>query len=538
VECRPIPGHIMFSTSIEPDGMVLTKDQQLIDSSTAVSDEVITTGIWRKRYISDVEGTNLVCWQWVESRLVPGNPMVGVKIDKDGIQLGTVRTLKDTTTITPSETVDGSGNWITVEKEAVSDLVAWEVVTGRSVKPTGAANPVISYSVDGDHETVTKTFLEKETGSITPSATESGGNITTVEGQAITDLVSQQITSVVKFLDKAEYSISIINLIPRKFMAFVPTFTESHILSGTASMPTLATGEFEHSKRQLTKLLYEERIVSLGSVSLPITHTNQETTEEYGGGVLNVTYVLETQGSGTIDEGLLITESTLTDLGNGMEVKLTKELDDAAWPIIVTETFDKEMQVYVFEETQVVDPGYTVTSGTYFVENLIKIDKWRSNRVKITKQPTAVDLGSALIESVEGPFQYPGYVYLSPTGGGYFVKRASAQLTQQTLRTWWLSSASIPTQGLPGSGADVEVQEIIMDDIVISTLNDVTQLAYSGMALHDAITTFGVFIWPATVPSTTDYIAMIGTEIVVGASIESTDIPELWKIQTKSVVAH
>ncbi len=76
-----------------------------------------------------------------------------------------------------------------------------------------------------------------------------------------------------------------------------------------------------------------------------------------------------------------------------------------------------------------------------------------------------------------------------------------------------------------------------MDDIIISTLNNVTVLEYSGMCLHDAITTFDTFVYAATVPSVTDYIALIGSEIVVGASIEVTDIPFLWKIQTKSVIA-
>src|SRR4029077_14022775 len=128
-------------------------------------------------------------------------------------------------------------------------------------------------------ETISQQTIISATTTITPSATEAGGNITTVEADEVTDLVANKVTKVVKFLDAASYSISIENLIPREFRAFIPTFVESHILPGTASMPTLALGEFEHSRKQLTKLLYEDRITSLGAISLPITHTNQELTE-------------------------------------------------------------------------------------------------------------------------------------------------------------------------------------------------------------------------------------------------------------------
>lgn len=76
-----------------------------------------------------------------------------------------------------------------------------------------------------------------------------------------------------------------------------------------------------------------------------------------------------------------------------------------------------------------------------------------------------------------------------------------------------------------------------MDDPIISTLNNVTTLAYSGPCLHNAFTSFGVLFWPATTPSYSDYIATWqGNEKIVAASIEKTDIPNQWKIQTISVV--
>ncbi len=539
VACRPIPGNPMVSTKIDEDGKVITRTQTYTATASCVSSEAIVTGVWTKKYIEDVDGTNLVSWQWVESRDVPGNPMVSVKIDKDGKSLSSVRTLKDTTTITPAETVSG-GIWTTTGKEAVSDLVAYEVVTARTVKPTGAANNVVSYSVDGDSEVATKTDIIKETGSITPSATESGGTITTVEADAVTDLVAHQITTTVDWLDKAEYAISIINLIPREFMAFVPTFTESHILAGTAGPVTLTGTEFEHSQRQLTKLLYEDRTVSLGSVSLPITHTNQELTEEYGGGVLNVTYKLNTLGADTIEQGLLVVSSEVIDLGNGMQVRTTKVLDDTAWSVLSSRLWDDNYRVEYDETRQVVAAGTSEDpdpGGVFaWVSEVKSIDKWRSWIVNTSKPTPDYDSeANALISYEFKPFKFPGL--LTTATFGYYVRSSYAELIQHKLRTWWLKSATTPTVTIPGGGGDVEIEEIIPDTIIISTLNDVTVLAYSGMVLHDDLTTFGSLFWPETTPNYTDYIASWqGVEKVIAGTVTPEKEKDIWKIVTESVV--
>src|SRR6185436_8592154 len=137
-----------------------------------------------------------------------------------------------------------------------------------------------------------------------------------------------------------------------------------------ASMPTLALGEFEHSQRQVTRLLYENRITSLGAISLPITHTNQELTELYGGGVLNVTLTLDTTGAQTIDQGYLVTRSSLTVLGNGMDVKETAQLDGVAWPTLTGVLFDQDMQIEYPIEEQVVVTSYVVTTGAFILEVL------------------------------------------------------------------------------------------------------------------------------------------------------------------------
>lgn len=530
VESRPIPGDNIVSTRVDEDGKVVTVVKTLVDATTIVSGETLVAGIWTKIRKEEVNSTTFVkndspgsvkvAWQIVEARAIPGNPIPDSELDKDGVEIEIARTMKAATAITTAETLVG-GVWTRTEADPITDLVSWEVVRARVVP----GNIIPSANVDGDQEVATISTRLKDKTLITPSSSEAGGFITNVEQREVSDLVSDEITSVTRWLDKAVYAVSIENLIPREFRAFIPTVTESHILAGTASMPTLALGEFEHSQRQVTKNLYENRITSLGAISLPITHVNQELTELYGGGILNVTLTLDVTGAQTIDQGYLVTRSSLTVLGNGMDVKETAQLNGVEWPTTVGTAFDQDMQIeYPFEE-QVVPDTYVVSTGAFILETLDPIDDWRAKRRKVTKSPTATDTGTAIVTVKYNPFRFPGL--LTTALAGYYVRSSDSQLCRHTIRTWWENNVSTPV---------ITVDEITMDDIIISTLNDNTALAYSGPVLHDDITTFGVLFWPATTPSYTDYIGTWrGNEKIVAATVDKTDIPNLWKIQTVSV---
>lgn len=530
VETRDVPGEPIVSTQVDDDGIVKTITKTLVDATTVVSGETLIAGVWtitRKEEVNsttfvknDSPGSVLVCWKIVESRAIPGNPIPDSELDKDGLEIEIARTRKDATLIVTQETLV-AGVWTRTEADPITDLVAWEVVKARLVP----GNIIPSANVDQDHEIATISTRLKDKTLITPSASEAGGIVTTVEQREVTDLVSDEISTAKRFLDSAFYSVSIENLIPREFMAFIPTYVESHILAGTASMPTLAVGEFEHSQKQVTRLLYENRITSLGSISLPITHTNKELTELYGGGVLNVSITLDVTGAQTIDQGYLVTRSSLTNLGNGMDIKETAQLDGVAWPTVLGTAFDQDMQIeYPFEE-QVVPDTYVVTTGAFILETLDPIDDWRAKRRKVTKSPTAVDSTSAIVTYKYNPFRFPGLLTTTPFG--YYVRASDSQLCKHTVRTWWENNATTPV---------IAVDEIIMDDPIISTLNDTTTLAYSGPCLHDAFVTFLVLVWPATTPSYSDYIATWqGNEKIIAATVDKTDIPNLWKIQTISV---
>lgn len=505
-----LPGPTFTTTKIDVDGMVITVSTTRKLCSEITPGETIVSGSWCKTTGTPTD-SDIVCEESIECRDVPGNPMVSVKIDRDGIPRETVRTLKDTSTITPDEVVTG-GIWITTEKEAVSELVAWEVVTAREVEPTGTSNPVLSYAVDGDHEIVFKSELLKERSSITPGATEGSGNITTVEAEPVTDLIANEVTTVVEWLDKAVYSQRIPeSIIPIEFRATIPTVVESHILAGTASMPTLSGSEFFVQEQQLTRLLYERRTESFGDdLDFPIEQHGQETSSEYGGAVLDVHRTLD-DAALTADEGEDIVSSYVNPIGDGlMWFRETKKRPstDAEWPINPSRLWDDNMRLmYAVTEQWVVtgtsedpDPGGSVFA---WVSEVKSKDKWHALKTNTSKpEPDYVDEASALVSYQYKPYRFPGLIYLAV---GYYVRHADASLVQHKIKTWWLKSATTPTIGATGSGEDVEIDEIIMDDVVINSLNNLSSLSYSGPVLHDDLTTFGAFFYPATTPSYTQY---------------------------------
>ncbi len=393
---QTLPGPTIYTTRLDEDGITTTIATTTKAAKDIVTRETLLGGTWTK--VTKKQTDNVyTAEETVETRVIPGNPIPSTRLEKDGIKTDVVRTMKQASTVVTQEQIIGNIwtrthlEWLT-ERYAggISDIVGWEVVEGRVIPGT----PVPSSNVGADHETNLIEATIKDATTIVPGATEAGGTLTTVEQKEVTELVSEEIVTEKTWLDEALYVVSIENLIPREFRAFIPTVVESHTVAGIASQPTLGVGEFESSEKQLTEIFKEVRTTTLGGVVLPITHTNQELTELYGGGVLNVTYTLELLGTGTIDEGLLITTSTLLDLGNGMEIKETRELDGTAWPQLTGQDYDERLDVLIPYDQQVVDPG----TGIGLAQTDVKpIDKWREEDRTIDATAAAAVLDAYLM---------------------------------------------------------------------------------------------------------------------------------------------
>lgn len=359
------------------------------------------------------------------------------------------------------------------------------------------------------------------------------GDGTAIEERASVDALFENLQS----------SIVLEDVLPAVFKASLPTYIREFNLTDLVDdPPVLDPGDFERTETQYDVFNKRVRTRGRAGISYPqdIVASRQIGPKEYGGGLTKTTGYLDTTEP-PVETGVEIVSSKVQDLGNGTWFRETEKLDpdvSSTWPTLEGVEFDKEMQVYVDEEVQTVASSYTVdvpSVGEYFVETKKPIDAFHSRREKITKTPTATDEASAIITEAWRPYQFPGW--LAATGFGYYVRKSRAELCQHITKTWWMSKATKPTTGVTGSGADVEIDPIVQDNIIISTLNNTSTLAYSGECLHDDITTFGTLFWAETTPNMTDYTTTwIGTPRKIAADIVPTEIPKLWKIQTTEVV--
>jgi hypothetical protein len=331
--------------------------------------------------------------------------------------------------------------------------------------------------------------------------------------------------------------VDIRDVIPPEFRSVLPTFKRAFTLPGVITdPPVLALGELQRREEQLKVDEFRRSIETLTTTDLPITLTNFELTEKFGGGVLGVALTLD-DASMTIDQGYLVTDAFMRQLHapdppnypTGLFMKLTKELTpDTEWPPLTSRLWDPEFQNYKIEEEQVVLPSYVPTFGLTFVEQTKAIDRWRSQKIRTTRTPTHLSEATAIITYEYRPFQFPGtfdYQALLHFDHGEGFRKTSAQLCKHTIKTWWLSSVTTPTVGPTGSGADIEVDEIITDTVnipVYTAGSTVESQRYSDV-LHDEFTNTQGFYYAETTPSMTEYLygSPSGTVSHVYASISA-----------------
>lgn len=492
-------GNTLESSKPDEDGKSITI-QKLVATADYVDSidprEEIDAGVWARISSEPIDSHKV--WLVLEKRVIPGNPIPSVSLDPDGTTIEEVRTLKESSTIVEVED-DTGGFWTRTVSKAVTELVAWEVVT---IQPLPGQN-IPSANVDGDEEVNNVNERRAINANITPSSSEAGGFITTVEAVKVSDLISIQKTTVRRWLDKASYSLRIPeSIIPIEFRAKIPTVTEVHILAGTASMPTLIAGDLFREERQLTKNLYALTTEGFGeNLVFPINQQGFETSSVYGGAVLEVNRTLHNLQL-FASEGEDIVSSEVQPIGdNLMWFRTTKNrpATDLAWPVIASRLWDENMRLEYDQTEQVVVAGTSEDAdpgGVFAWNSQVKgIDKWRSQIINTSKPtPDYVDESTALVAYEYKPYRFPGLIYFS--GTGYYVRHADATLTQHLIKTWWIQSSNPPTPPA--------IDEIIMDDVVINNLT-LNGLAYSGPALHDDLQSGNLLFYPATTPSATQY---------------------------------
>ncbi len=390
-EVRAVPGNTIYTTREDFDGVIVSAGRTLKAISSINSGENVSGPNWTQTTKEPFKDTNLVAIELVETRSVPGNTIFTTRLDPDGVVVGIGRTLKTIGSITSGDN-PSSGIWTKTTKEPFKDtaLVAIEVVEARGLP----GNPIPSVLIGNDLYGAYSNKIIRYSDDITPSVSESGGTLTTVEKKEVSEGVSEEITTVKKWVDEADYSITIPNVIPMWARALIPTRTVSHKVKGIASQPSLGAGEFTRAEKQLDAIFKRVTVEVLNFGSLPISMTNRGLTEKFGGNRTLMIVTLDVEGNQTIDQGLTVLDSKVERLGNGMEVKTTEKAFEDDWPELYGQEYDEGLDVVIPFAEQVIDEGAGI--GTAHADIKTE-DKWRSRKRTIDISAAEAVLGAYLM---------------------------------------------------------------------------------------------------------------------------------------------
>ncbi len=406
VRTRTVPGNPVPYTSLDEDGVTKTGKRTLKDTTLITTSETLITGVWtktNKEYLTTrlsigEEASDLVSWEVVESRPVPGNLIQEETIDdRDGAVQIVNRTMESTATflaITQKEYND-SGFYVKEESKYISDLVCWHIQTKRKVPASG--NDVIKTVIDADGDIVTETrTIVVGPPTLVTTITTAGGVYTKTFGEPITDIISWKVVQVKATQATLDsYEAEIPDLLPEEFRPEVPVTTHEETLIGDATSITLpmATGVLFEKKAQIDFNTYRHTIRGRTSISLPQTLTNKEITSEFGGGDVNRVLTLNLYNSLSLDEGLTVLSCNIRkidDQPNGLSVKTTRQLNAASWPVLIGTHVDEKYGIAIGIERQTVDAG---TEGGGSGGTIIEVqphDKWKSIQITSTLDPDSL----------------------------------------------------------------------------------------------------------------------------------------------------
>lgn len=133
-ETRQIPGNPVNTKEMDKDGMQVAVVRTIMADADVTAGDDVTAGVWTQTTSEPISA--LVARKVVRTRAVPGNAINQKKTDIDGAVLAEVRTLKELSTITVSETITGTspdGTWRRVATDPVTEKVGWEIVTTRPI---------------------------------------------------------------------------------------------------------------------------------------------------------------------------------------------------------------------------------------------------------------------------------------------------------------------------------------------------------------------------------------------------------------------
>lgn len=332
---------------------------------------------------------------------LPGPFDYSTRLDPDGVVVGIATRRNIAANIESGERVVGDIWRKTTKKGDQNSYVADEIVETRALPGNEIPSVMIGQDLYGVYTYRTLYYGDY----ITPAVGEEDGVIATVEKKEVTEAVADKIVTGRKWVDDAEYSITIPNVIPQWARALIPTRTVSHKVKGSASQPTsLGAGEFTRAEKTLDAIFKRVTVESLSFDSLPVVLRNKGLTEKFGGSTTTITITLNVEDSLTIDEGILVLDSKIDRLGNGMEVKTTEAADPGAWMYLYGQDYDESLDVVIpfLEKTTDAGSGEIGAAKT----DIRPLDIWRSKKRTIDSAAAEAVLGAYLM-------QYPSKINIS-----------------------------------------------------------------------------------------------------------------------------
>jgi hypothetical protein len=298
-----------------------------------------------------------------------------------------------------------------------------------------------------------------------------------------------------------EYAVEIPDLIPLKFRGILPTRTQSARSAGTAAPPSLGTGELRRDVKQQDVFVERTEVVSRDLALLPKTLIDKELTREFGGTILDVTETLDDTVL-SVDQGQMVTESTVTNLGNGLQLKSTKQAEDSEWPEIVGVETDPTYGIIIDIAKKVIPagtlyPGETLSVVSPYID-INPLDKWRSIQIVSKVNPDSLPADLVWYGTHE--------VDLPPTLLGV---SASWDRTGGTTQTADISRFGVAT-------ANVEISSGVLGSIEVLLRHN-----YRGPALAKFTRHFSIGPPPLIdLPSITKIIPVTGTASLIGQHVK------------------
>jgi hypothetical protein len=190
--------------------------------------------------------------------------------------------------------------------------------------------------------------------------------------------------------DYVSLSTQVPDLMPDKFRALIPRTTTENIVEGKAKTPVLGTDLLQASEEQinpdvkLVKTISSNRKAAAGKKLL-----SQRSYVETTVGNIEETYSSEKLD---VETGLLIAQSSVTDLGNGDYVRETVKVDE--WPTLVSTAWNPELSAQVMTVETFV-PSTDISTGSANT-SYKAVNKDRS--LKTVTYPPTTELDNYMIE--------------------------------------------------------------------------------------------------------------------------------------------